>query len=122
MKENELRIGSTYHSVKFNQPVKLTAYDISELVRRSDGANISHYIDEIMKPIPLTEEWLGKVGIYNKYKKEFGISFDRYDLFIDLSNRIFLRYDDNQIIQLKSIKYVHELQNIYFALAGKELE
>jgi hypothetical protein len=60
MKPTELRIGNWYNSVKFNQPVQLTAEDIYDLVARSDGADISHYISEMFEPIELNEEWIEK--------------------------------------------------------------
>lgn len=82
-----------------------------------------------VKPIPLTEEWLLKFGfkpniltfIYNnievafdskKYLRLCGYSFISGDEYpIPSSNKCFI----------KPIKYVHQLQNLYFALCGKEL-
>ncbi len=66
------------------------------------------------KPIPLTEEWLKKFGWSN-----FSASLWAKDLIWD-SNF------DNGILEFSiievSVKYVHQLQNLYFALIGKELE
>ena len=50
------------------------------------------------RPIPLTEEWLLKFGFERTYNSQF-------------------RYFGHYI----KIKYVHELQNLYFALTGQEL-
>lgn len=74
------------------------------------------------KPIPITEQWLFKFGfvfddiaeyfteekVYIKYYNEFGIK-------IDIEGRFY-----NGIYQQK-LQYVHQLQNLYFALTQKEL-
>jgi hypothetical protein len=70
-------------------------------------------------PIPLTEEWLLKFGfeqisdrVYIKnyhYGYEFGIT------------NIFVIKNDNCFMRYKHIQYVHELQNLYFALTNEEL-
>ncbi len=128
MKANELRIGSTYNSVKFNVPVTLTAEDIWELVEKADGANISHYIDEMFTPVELTEQWLkdfgckklnpsGWVTIGATYWDKDGIVFykngNKYYMSIgEKTNKI-----GHHCIEFDK---VHELQNI-FALTGKEL-
>lgn len=78
-------------------------------------------LDDYYKPIPITEEWLLKFG------------FDGKDYFTDLhlkSNNYEFHYGNNElaIVQFEfgygmfvKIKYVHQLQNIYFALTGEEL-
>ena len=74
------------------------------------------------KPIPLTEEWLVKFGFKiegktwgnTNYSKDFsGIWLqDRGELYkCTISN-------GNKHIE---IRYVHQLQNLYFALTGEEL-
>lgn len=80
-------------------------------------------VDEIIQSeIPLTEEWLIKFGFEkdNEYKyfvkeiktyKEFILDFSTQ------SNSWFLCDTDVDT----DIKYVHQLQNLYFALTNKEL-
>ena len=82
--------------------------------------DINHYeyfyerMNEI-KPIPLTEEWLIRFG----FKVVIGLSFE--------FNGFETRKDEDVWIVWKlssyliCIKYVHQLQNLYFALTGKEL-
>jgi hypothetical protein len=118
---NELRIGSTYNSVKFNLPVKLEAGDFYNLIIRAEGADISHYIDEYIQPILLTEEWLVKFGF-----EEIGVIHKKGWLNIWHSSyaekyqiRIYKVGDD--VEKSINIEYVHQLQNLYFALTGKEL-
>ena len=74
-------------------------------------------------PIPLTEEWLLKFGFY------LVEVFDTKIYFIKSLKQIEIRvYEDGGIDfgteneWLTELKYVHQLQNLYFALTGKELE
>lgn len=79
------------------------------------------------KPIPLTEEWLLKLGGYESHgelrfnyycrRNEIikSISFD----FLDSERFYFI--NDNGVTVGDRIDYVHQLQNLYFALTGEEL-
>ena len=104
MKASELRIGNFY-----NQFGNITEVDWSVLKDLKDAP-----IDQLWcKPIPLTEEWLLKFG------------FDKIDFqFIKNGIKLFpirdLYYRGNFPIK-SDIKYVHQLQNLYFALTGEEL-
>lgn len=69
--------------------------------------------DEFIEPIPLTDEWLVKFGFEKSYK-----SFVKGD-FTFITNHG-LAYKLTIITNLP--KYVHQLQNLYFALTGEELE
>jgi len=66
------------------------------------------------KPIPLTEEWLLKFGFKRNGKK---LTFWKIDLVED-EEGIF-SFDESRIYI--DVKYVHQLQNLYFALTGEEL-
>lgn len=73
-----------------------------------------------VEPIPLTEEWLIKFRFGGrpdfKWNGIVGIQIGdgKYYLALkDLSNVLF-----HSIVE---IKYIHQLQNIYFALTGEEL-
>jgi hypothetical protein len=113
MKANELRIGSWYD---YNgKPKQVTPNTIEEV-----------WIAEKTwcKPIPITEEWLLKFGFE---KKEGCIN----NIYFILAGKILIQYDlvYNIVDFVKrvnfnvfiSIKYVHQLQNLYFALTGEEL-
>ena len=75
--------------------------------------------DENVEPIPLTEEWLLKFG-FNKRK----IYFELGKLAISLNG---IEYDNGRTyfnswtILEKQPEYVHQLQNLYFALTNEEL-
>lgn len=67
-------------------------------------------------PIEITENWLVNLGFEKNItdwniiwtKKEFGLSFEdnKYEFAYSIS---------------KEVKYIHELQNLYFAITGEEL-
>ncbi len=107
MKANELRIGNY-------------VYDTLGKVNKIDLEAITHIVKEPhnqVKPIPLTEEWLLKFGfersgLYN-VKDEVYV-YDEYGL---TDTGFEYRFNYTQI----KLKYVHQLQNLYFALTGKEL-
>lgn len=118
MKPEELRIGNWYQSVKWKQPVQLELSDLVELYHRCDGAELDEeIIAEMFEPIPITEEWLIKFG-FEKIKNEYYTINDIISFIIDLKI-CYILIDNKLEIE---IKYIHQLQNLYFALTGKELE
>jgi len=74
--------------------------------------------NDIYKPIPLTDSWLKDFGFdsnpyEDRYELEgFYIQVDKTKGFLDL-------WVTNCRLDLK---HVHQLQNLYYALTGKELE
>lgn len=76
--------------------------------------------------IDLTPEWLEKLG-FNKSQHIFKTAFWNIDvvghqLMINPENgAVVIAFDGNQIITHAKIQYIHQLQNLYFALTGKEL-
>ena len=86
-----------------------------------------------VKPIPLTEDWLFRFGFFGLLG--LGCETNDYILEIDKNNTlkvlsrikvgtakvvfIFVAYDG---IQPLIIKYVHQLQNLYFARTEKKLK
>lgn len=75
--------------------------------------------------IPLTAEWLVRFG----FKNDEGWSIDisegdgRFDWFCiaEVRGGFYYSVGGNEYIIGKEIKWVHQLQNLYFALTGKEL-
>lgn len=76
------------------------------------------------KPIPLTEEWLNKLGLnVNKWfcENSYCVVEDKTD---DTSYGWCMKVQNashTKEIEFGYFKYVHELQNLYFALTGREL-
>lgn len=111
MKANELRIGNWYD--QFSNNHKATWATLKQL----DEAPKSQLW---CKPIQLTEEWLFKFGFEWKQIKDLSsYSLPKLEIYQYSSNnnKIFFEYIDGEV----EIKYVHQLQNLYFALTGEEL-
>ena len=77
------------------------------------------------EPIPITEEWLLKFG-FTEYA-------DYYIYLHDFQNQsiivkffagswVFYQGFLNDFNELTGVKYIHQLQNLYFALTGQQLE
>ena len=103
----------------------------------SNGIVIKHHL-KTAKPIPITEEWLIKfrfaptICIDKPTWSENYHDLTYYDLklsdnkYVDLS--LLSSYVENENITVElfpygifKYKYVHEIQNLYFALTGEEL-
>jgi hypothetical protein len=79
---------------------------------------------ERLSGIPLTKEWLLNLG----FNKDVDGSFMKNDISIFLDKRfktnLFLQENQDNFKWFSyecKIKYVHQLQNLYFALTGDEL-
>jgi len=71
-----------------------------------------------IEPIPLTEEWLLKLGAkLNQDNKSF---FDLGDFSFTKLEEGFIAWHRGHALGI-TIQYVHSLQNLYFALTGQEL-
>jgi hypothetical protein len=121
MKASELRIGNYVYA---NKKVREISHsDISEIVHETI---VPKYINEY-KPIPLTEEWLVKFG-FEKWEAKFnmGSSSQPMSGWVNGKFNLYKSYQGithEQHISTNNLicKYVHQLQNLYFALIGKEL-
>lgn len=67
-------------------------------------------------PIPLTEEWMFKYGF--EKKDHAGVCYGKSEILIYLSGHAYFDLSDKFPAK---IIYVHQLQNLYYALTGKEL-
>jgi hypothetical protein len=112
----EIRIGSLFDTPEGIQ--KANGFN------REDGkaivhfANHSHHDSELCHAIPLTPEWLEWLG-FEKQSESYYVSNVHPDLHIHGSD-IFDLYKAG-CGKIASTKYVHQLQNLYFALTGEEL-
>jgi len=78
-----------------------------------DGESSLSSVWDVIKPIPLTEEWLVKFGLLNNSRLQF---LNKHD-----SNGKYYKGLDAFAYKLE-VKHVHQLQNLYFALTGEELK
>lgn len=119
MDARELRIGNW---VLFNdysggplQPYQIQGDDIS----RAAVNGVYH------EPIPLTPEILEACGFVKRkemfYKGEYCININDRDVLVGSRGTIF-NGDPNYGVGINyELKYLHQLQNLYFALTGEEL-
>lgn len=122
MKASELRIGNWVNTIEGHK-------QIIEL-RHSENypKGISHHVTDNVRvsglflgpiggvlPIPLTADWLLKFGFINGEKDNFSFTKNMDLRIIGLEN-------DYNGIWVRKIKHVHQLQNLYFAITGEELE
>jgi len=122
LRSNELRIGNliTVHG------------HLQEVVELPLPENCT---DENTKPIPLTEEWLLKFG-FEKTESDYEIQIQKNDkggntdywIYVDSGFDNETKKFTIKIVCQESCwmntknKYVHQLQNIYYALTGEELK
>jgi hypothetical protein len=112
MDARELMIGNL---VSCNdQTIKVTYHEI-RIQTFSDHEHTNSYGVKFTgyEPIPLTEDWLLKFGFETNGKKM------KIELELELEGdkKLFFVHSRGEI----HIQYVHQLQNLYFALTGKEL-
>lgn len=101
------------YSTKFGQRMFLGEEEVHPMTEYTDYAI----------PIELTEEWLLKFG-FKSYDTPFGKLFEfissGYTWIIDNKGNLHLDYSEYE--NIANVQCVHQLQNLYFALTGKELE
>jgi len=136
MKTSNLRVGNF---------IKSTSFDVSRVVSIDANGNVEfvHYAipdseigvwqDGEITPIRITEEWLLMFG-FNKFGNLNQTYFLNHDLETSFSFGNYAhaqtdrRSKPNLIIEGRiicpdngNLKYVHQLQNLYFAIKGTEL-
>lgn len=109
MKEQDFRIGIWVNYD--NKDCQITLEDFSHIIK---------YDIQLIQPILITEEWLLKLNFNNQSfsyfefpdhdLSHFVISGETYGWNVYINGRV-----------VATIRYVHQAQNIYYALTGKEL-
>ena len=128
IKANELRIGNWVS--KNDKIITIDAEGILDIERTGS---------DTVEPISLNEEWLRKLGFSqrgpNQYIKElpkrnitdsgvFRVSIPEstgQDLVVSIDRRQEKNQEDTGFVELVECQFVHQLQNLYFALSGEEL-
>lgn len=110
MEAKELRLGNlVMHTVRNKQ------YKVCQLSANS----ISVYPCKFINPISLTVEILIRCGFEISDMEDMGMH-----TFIKIDHDLYLSLHDGEIWigeYNTHIKYLHQLQNLYYALTGKEL-
>lgn len=132
MKVNELRIGNW---VECNLGYITLRLRIEEIIKTNNGyavrmnPNGIHYAEALidrLNPIPLTEDILTKLGFEKvEYGYIFGsmmLCYGRWLINCPYNYELYVSNKDAEYGIGQSIKYLHQLQNIYFDLIGEELK
>lgn len=112
MKASELRVGNWVNNNE--EDYQITSATIAQ-VERGDSAAI---------PIKITEEWLIRLGFEKVYKSPMHSTY-----WIEAAEFAFSYYfwyeKGNQYADFKGVQinceYLHQLQNLYYAINGREL-
>ena len=120
---NELRIGNYVDIVTCYPKEKIILEIREDSIVTTDGD---------IKTLPwvhgmyITEEWLLKFGFgFNKSRSRFNVfENDAFSLFcsFDQANGFQIWFETELSECPLNVEYIHQLQNIYFALTQKELE
>jgi len=123
MKASELRIGNLVYC--WNPSTGTHNETVISINWKHIRNRVEQPEDTTYEPIPLTEEWLVKFGFKDVQRGFYSIKAG--STFFRLTPPQFMGewqteycwvYDD---FKFTEVKYVHQLQNLYFALTGEEL-
>jgi len=115
MNANELRL-TNWVSSKVHKGLNTEIFSLLSHNKVKLGANpLAIYDVEEIEGIPLSEEWLLKLG----FEKENDFKHPNAPMyFINVRGKLTCFLHN---LSHGNIKYVHQLQNLYFALTGEEL-
>ena len=142
MKIEDLRIGNlvSVNNKQFHPNLKGAILRVTGLHERSRNGVVEASVNleceretysqfiEYIKPVVLTEQWLLDFGFEDEGGDDYIVTKGEYTLLLTVekaSIRVFLfhlygTYNSKHTF-LKDILYVHQLQNLYFALMQEEL-
>ena len=133
MKTQELRIGNYIYKKIHKKDTSLEVIEVLSINSSFDVLdvkNIGGYITEQcplkdFEPIPLTEEWLLKFG-FTRHHADYSNEVIYIKNIPDNNEFEWGAYPNElgsgiQIKNRKLLKYVHQLQGLYFYLTGEEL-
>lgn len=116
---NELRIGNYLCGLKMEDPIR-RINDSIQYNYQTERYELDCIGLEYFEPIPITEEWLLKFGF--EWCNEVSGYFDNlHAIYLKYPKIQFHPFCTNDKDCWNEIEYVHQLQNLYFALTGTEL-
>ncbi len=139
MRASDLRIGNIV-DMGSEGIGAVSGYNLYQKSIHDNGGSVADYYHSF-KPIPLTEEWLLKFGFgFTDYEieddffeEDAGLLMRQFskhyhdEIYHDLTlnsdnfNEFGIRTSFAEVVLNGNCKYVHQLQNLYFALTGTEL-
>lgn len=123
MEANELRIGNLVTD-KWSEgkwPFKITSIGKIRCTYLGNQEFNAKY--ENIKPIPLTEDWRNKMGLGFDDELILGIDEPFHSLKLTPQNEVLVyNQSGDEFTYLGTKQFVHEIQNLAFALINKELK
>lgn len=123
IKANELRIGNLINHKSFQIRIEAITSEMCSVSGLEQNRFSALMLDKI-NPIPLTEEWLLKFG----FEKKSDGRFNNYVINAGLRKETnLIQLDDKKYcfehckFSIHVIDYVHQLQNLIYAITGEEL-
>lgn len=127
MEAREFRVGNLVNWIRNDDSVEaVSIYNITRTTVRC-YTEIEE-LEEVLlsygeiNPIHLTEEWLIRFGFKYEDGKYCTTNWTGLFLKFELQWNIKRSTNSGEHLILLGIQYIHQLQNIYFALTGEELE
>lgn len=122
---NEIRIGNwvEIRGIGHGSVTSINVKDISTISIKNAHRYVSNSDLQLITPIPITSEILEKCGfkkVADEFYKKDNLYFKNYDMDLCLGGTHYI-LDDFEDITTGECKYLHQLQNLYFALTGEEL-
>lgn len=139
IKSTEIRSGNYHEGADISHPrMGICSIKVGGQSFNAITAHGIHLVEDgkmEFKPLILTEEWLQRLGFIKKDEKKYVRAIHDYvyvltrDWRKEPSYHFGIEYtdspdpnDDGVVYNFSfEIKYVHQLQNLYFALTGEEL-
>lgn len=124
IKAAELRIGNVARVANLTGFVEVVFFDgdTDDYVEMSFSPNYKYILHDL-DPVPITIEWLERMAFikdrsgWHMPGTQFSLTEQFFPCWLDRM----LWPQDIQDFHQTSLNYVHQLQNLYFALTGQEL-
>ncbi len=135
----ELRIGNFVDVDKSEiaQIQKINSDEFQEFRNEEKGIHVitfpfasgeSEMFESNIRPIPITEEWLIKFGFKliniatNPYEFQYQLDYWIIRKSTEFGIEVCQDLGEHYVNRLRSIDFVHDIQNLYFSITGKELK
>lgn len=125
MEANELRIGN-FIKDRSGKILQIDWMEQDKVCQRMkiEGSEVHPLTEyfEYLRPIPLIEQWLKDFGFEKIEKYIYRIKCNKYSVYLYVYGLLTVGIGQGESrINFTEIKYVHQLQNLCFALTNTEL-
>ena len=111
---HEIRLGNSYKIEMGDSSYKIGIINLEDIEALLDDP-----IDDFYQALELDETILLKFGFKQVTDRTFML--DDFGIELGFFNYFLIKVD-NHILRIGNNKYVHQLENLYFALKGEELK